>query len=269
MTRIVTFFGQVGRVSRSLLVEIGRLSHLMQESLYWAFVAPVAGRKGLRREAFARQLIFIGNESLLIVALVSASVGAVLALQAAYQLKQFGAIIYTGGLVAVSMARELGPVVTAIVIAGRVGASITAELGTMKVQEEIDALVTMGIPPVPFLVVPRLLAIGIMLPCLTILGDLIGMVGGYLIGTVGLGIPSSLYIEKSFDSLVSKDILTGVAKSFFFAELIGSIAIYQGLAVEAGAEGVGRATTQSVVYSIIAIIVADCLFTAIFYYLFP
>jgi phospholipid/cholesterol/gamma-HCH transport system permease protein len=269
MTRIVSFLGLVGRKSHAFIIEVARLSKLFSEAFQWAFLAPLAGKRGLRRKAFIKQLVFIGNESFPIVALVTASVGAVLALQAAYQLKQFGAIFYTGGLVAVSLARELGPVVTAIVIAGRVGASITAELGTMKVQEEVDALLTMGISPVPFLVVPRLLAIGIMLPCLTILGDAIGMAGGWLIGTAGLGIPSSLYLEKSFDSLVPKDLITGVVKSFFFALLIGAIAIYKGLSVEAGAEGVGRATTQSVVLSIISIIVADCLFTATFYYVFP
>lgn len=269
MTVLLSFFGYLGRKTHLCLGEVARLAGLVESSLYWTFAAPLAGRRGLRREAFVKQLIFMGNDSLPIIALVTASIGAVLALQAAYQLRQFGALIYTGSLVSVSMARELGPVVTAIVVAGRVGASITAQLGTMKVQEEIDALSTMGIPPISYLVVPRMLAIAIVVPCLTILGDAIGIFGGYLIGTLGLGINSSLYIQESFDPLVHKDVLTGLAKSLVFALLIGFISIHKGLGVEGGAEGVGRATTQSVVMSIVAIITSDCLLTAVFYYLFP
>lgn len=268
MTKLLSFVGRIGRRTLAFLVETARLSHLVQNSFYWAFFAPLAGKRSLRRESLAKQLVFMGNESFPIVALVAASVGSVLALQAAYQLRQFGAVIYTGALVSVSMARELGPVITAIVIAGRVGASITAELGTMKVQEEVDALATMGIPPIPFLVVPRILAILIMLPSLTILADAIGMFGGYLIGVLGLGISSGLYLEENFDALVPKDLLTGLAKSMVFAFLVGLIATYKGLAVEGGAEGVGRATTESVVFSIIAIIVADSLLTGLFYYVF-
>lgn len=261
--------GSLGRRTHLFLLEVTRLSRLVQAACYWGVVAPLTGKRALRRGALVRQLLFMGNESLPIVALVAASVGAVLALQAAYQLKQFGAVMYTGALVSVSMARELGPVITAIVIAGRVGAAVAAELGTMKVQEEVDALTTMGIPPVPYLVVPRILGIAVMLPCLTILADAIGMLGGYLIGTLGLGISPGLYLQKSFDALVAKDILTGLVKSGAFALLVGSIACSQGLSVGGGAEGVGRATTQSVVLSIISIIVADCLFTAIFYYVLP
>lgn len=269
MEQLLSFFGLVGRKSRFFFVEVARLSLLFQNAFYWSFLAPLAGKPGLRRENFSSQLLFMGNQSFLIVALVSASVGAVLALQAAYQLRQFGALIYTGGLVSVSMARELGPVVTAIVISGRVGASVTAELGTMKVQEEIDALTTMGIPPLPFLAVPRILALLVMLPCLTVLGLAVGVFGGFLIGTLGLGISAGLYLQESFDALVPKDILTGLAKSFAFALLVGLISCYKGLSVEGGAEGVGRATTQSVVLSIISIIVADCLLTALFFYVFP
>ncbi len=269
MTGMLSFFGLIGRKTHLFFAEIARLQEIIQSFLYWTLVAPVAGRRGLQREAFSRQLAFTGSDSFPIIALVTASIGAVLTLQAAYQLKQFGALIYTGGLVSVSMTRELGPVVTAIVIAGRVGASITAELGTMKVQEEVDALTTMGIPPVAYLVVPRILAIAIALPCLTMLGNVIGMFGGYVVGTFGLGINSSLYIQESFDALVQKDVLTGLVKSAVFSLLVGFIAVHEGFSVQGGAEGVGQATTRSVVLSIITIIVADCLLTAVFYYLFP
>ena len=269
ISRVTSWLGSIGKTAQSFLIEVAHLAELARQCLYWCFIAPVQGKKGLRRHSFAEQLFFVGNESIFIVILVSASVGAVLALQAAYQLNQFGAILYTGSLVSVSITRELGPVVTAIVISGRVGASITAELGTMKVQEEIDALTTMGIPPIPYLVVPRILALAVMLPCLTIVSYVIGMLGGYLIGVIGLGINSSLYIQGNFDALVAKDMLTGLAKSFVFALLIGSIATYTGLSVQGGADGVGRSTTQSVVLSIIAIILSDGVCTALFFYVFP
>lgn len=269
MTRVLQFFELVGQKTHSFFAEVGRLYLLARDFFYWSFVAPVAGKRGLRRHAFSEQLVFMGNESFFIVFIVAASVGAVLALQGAYQLKQFGAVMYTGSLVSVSISRELGPIVTAIVIAGRVGASITAELGSMKVQEEVDALITMGIPPIPFLVVPRILAMMIMLPCLTIFCLAIGMAGGLLIGTLGLGIDSAQFMNASFNALAPKDILTGLAKSFVFAILVGLISTSKGLSVEGGAEGVGKATTQSVVLSIISIIVADCLCTAVFYYVFP
>lgn len=263
------FFGAIGKAVHGMLIEISRMWVLIKDFLYWLLLAPLGGRRGLRREAFFRQLIFIGNESVFIIFLVSTSVGAVLALQAAYQLKQLGALMYTGALVSVSMTRELGPIVTSIVTAGRCGASITAELGTMKVSEEVDALTTMGIPPIPYLVVPRILAMLVMLPCLTILSFGIGIFGGYLIGVLSLGIDSNLYIKGTFDALVGKDIWTGIAKSFVFAMLVGVISTYCGLSVEGGAEGVGKATTRSVVLSIISIIIADGICTAIFFYVFP
>jgi len=177
--------------------------------------------------------------------------------------------MYTGALVSVSMTRELGPLIVAIVVSGRIGASIAAEIGSMKTAEEIDALKTMAINPVYFLVVPKFLALFLMVPCLTALGDLIGMLGGYLIGVTSLGIGSQIYIDKNFDALVTKDVATGLIKSFFFAATIAFISCYQGMTVQGGAEGVGRATTKAVVSSIVMIILIDTLFTAIFYYVFP
>lgn len=265
---IQNFFGRIGRTGLTLLGETGRLGRLWSEVARWTARAFVQ-KKVLRRESLFRQVVLMGVDSVPIICLVGASVGTVLALQAAYQLRQFGAVMYTGSLVSVSMARELGPLVAAIVIAGRVGARIAAELGTMKVQEEVDALTTMALNPIRFLVLPRCLALFLVLPCLTIIADAIGMLGGFLIGTLSLGIDSYLYLEKNFDALVLKDIYTGLAKSAAFALLIGLVSSYQGLAVEGGAEGVGRATTQAVVVSIVLIIVTDSLFTAIFYYAFP
>ena len=267
-TLIRNFFGRVGRATHGFFDGTGRLVKLFGLVLAWtwrSFFQP----KVIRRESLFYQLVVMGVDSVPIICLVGMSVGTVLALQAAYQLKTFGAVMYTGALVSVSMARELGPLIAAIVVAGRIGARIAAELGSMKVQEEVDALTTMAIDPVRYLVFPRCLALFLMLPCLTVIADTIGMAGGFLIGTTSLGIEPYLYLDKNFDALLLKDVYTGLFKSGAFALIIGIVSCYQGLAVEGGAEGVGRATTQAVVNSIVLIIVADCFFTAVFYYAFP
>lgn len=268
LSSLKSLTGNLGRKSHAFFGGLSQISSLLKDTFYWAFIAPFR-KKGFRANYFFYQMVRAGVDSIPIVALVCASVGVVLALQSAYQLKRFGALMYTGGLVSVSMARELGPLIAAIVISGRVGASIAAELGTMKVSEEIDALKTMGLNPIQFLIVPRFLALLIMVPCLTILADFIGMLGGYMIGTLTLGIDPNLYIQKSIDSMVLKDINTGLIKSFFFAIIIGIVSCFEGFSVEGGAEGVGKSTTAAVVMSIVLIIVSDCLFTAMFYYVFP
>ncbi len=251
-----------------LLAGMSRLFDLFM-SVVRVIVASFYQPKVIRREHLFNQMVMAGVDSLGIVALVGTAVGMVLALQAAYQLKQFGAVLYTGSLVSVSITRELGPLVAAIVISGRVGARMAAELGTMKVQEEVDALNVMGLHPIRFLVVPRCIALAVMLPCLTVISDVTGMIGGFLVGTLGVGINPYLYLAKNFDALVLKDVNSGLAKSFIFAILVALVSCHQGLSVEGGAEGVGKATTQAVVISIVLIIVVDCLATAVFYYAIP
>jgi len=214
------------------------------------------------------QMNKIGVSSLPIVFLTSMFTGIVLALQSAYQMQKISAQLYIASLVALSMTRELGPVLTALVVAGRVGASITAELGTMKVTEQIDALETLAANPIQYLIVPRFLATIIMLPVLTIYADFIGMFGGYLVGVYKLGISHSIYVKMTYEPLMFKDMFSGLFKSFIFAIIISIIGCYEGFRTEGGAEGVGRATTLSVVISFILIIAADCLFTAIFYFAF-
>ena len=167
------------------------------------------------------------------------------------------------------MTRELGPVLTALVIAGRVGAAITAEVGTMQVTEQVDALKTLGSDPIRYLSVPRLIALLIMLPILTIYAYIIGILGGYLVGVYKLGISSTLYMNMTWDSLRLKDLYTGLFKSGVFAAIIATVACYEGFETAGGAEGVGRSTTLSVVISFILIITADCFFTALFYFVFP
>ncbi|MBI3333495.1 MAG: ABC transporter permease [Candidatus Omnitrophica bacterium] len=215
------------------------------------------------------QMEKVGVASFPLVFLTSLFTGMVLALQTAYQLQKISAQLYIGALVALSMTRELGPVLTALVIAGRVGAAITAELGTMRVTEQIDALHTLSTDPLRYLAVPRIVALGVMLPMLTFYADLIGILGGYLVGVYKLGIGSSLYMNMTWNSLRFKDFFTGLFKAVVFAAIISTIACYEGFETEGGAEGVGRSTTLSVVISFILIIAADCFFTALFYFVFP
>ncbi len=232
----------------------------MGETLFWIPMPP------MRKRQIFEQMSKIGVDSLPIVSLISLFTGMVLALQSAYQMQKISAEMYIASLVALSMTRELGPVLTALIVAGRVGASITAELGTMKVTEQIDALQTLATNPIKYLVVPRFLALIIMVPLLTLYADAIGGLGGYVIGTSKLHISHSMYMRMTWDPLKYKDVFTGLIKSFFFAIIICIIACYEGMTTEGGAEGVGRATTSSVVTSFILIIASDCFFTALFYF---
>lgn len=261
-------FGKTGRTAFFLLAGVARLWDLGSKVTGF-FLSTFLRPKILPRETFFRQMVLIGIDSTAIVSLVGASVGTVLALQAAYSLKTFGAVMYTGSLVGVAMARELGPLIASIVICGRIGARMAAELGTMMVQEEVDALTCMAINPIRYLVLPRVLALAIMLPCLTVIADVMGMLGGYAIGVTGLGINSTVYIDKTIDALVLKDIYTGLAKSFIFSVLIALVSCHQGLSVSGGADAVGKATTQAVVISIVLIIFVDCIATAVIYYALP
>lgn len=238
---------------------------LLGNILYWAFVGPFKGKSAHRQSIFY-QMVFAGLRSVVIVFFVNFFTGIVLAMQSAYQLEKMGAEIYVASLVAVSLCRELGPVLTALVVAGRVGSAIAAELGTMKVSEQIEALETMAINPVRFLAVPRFIALFFMLPCLAIVGNLSGIFGGFLVGISSLKINPDLYIHTTFKYLELKDIYTGLAKTFVFAMIIALIGCFEGLNTRGGAEGVGKATTRSVVLSFILIILADCILTAIFYF---
>lgn len=238
----------------------GGISVLMGQTLFWIPMPP------FRRRQIFEQMARIGVDSLPIVFLISMFTGMVLALQSAYQLQRFSAEMYIASLVAFSMTRELGPVLTALILAGRVGASITAELGTMQVTEQIDALETLATNPIKYLVVPRFLALIVMLPLLTIYSDIVGVLGGYLIGVYKLGISHSMYMKNTWEPLRYKDLFTGLIKSFFFGIIICTVACFEGMKAEGGAEGVGRSTTRAVVVSFILIIASDCFFTALFYF---
>ena len=248
---------------------LGGTSLLLWKTIRGVWALPWGRPKDRRWRLVIEQMEKVGVASLPLVFLTSLFTGMVLALQSAYQLQRMSATLYVGALVALSMTRELGPVLTALVIAGRVGAAITAELGTMRVTEQIDAMETLATDPVRFLVVPRWLALLIMLPLLTVYADMIGILGGYVVGVYKLGIGSNLYLNMTWDPLRLKDLLTGLLKAGVFSVIISTIACFEGFETTGGAEGVGRSTTLSVVVSFILIIAADCFFTALFYFVFP
>ena len=256
---------KTGRIVIGLFKEAASVLTLLFDILYWIVIGPFKG-KTARRMSIVHQMVFCGVNSSVIVFFVTLFTGIVLAMQSAYQLEKMGAVIYVASLVAVSLCRELSPVLTGLVVAGRIGSAFAAELGTMKVSEQIEALDTMAINPVRFLAVPRFLALLFMLPCLTILGNLAGILGGFLVGTGSLHLNPDLYIQTTFKYLAIKDIYTGFIKSFVFAMIIALIGCHEGLNTKGGAEGVGRATTRSVVISFILIILADCVLTALFYF---
>jgi len=258
------FFGSIGRKALTYLDHLANIRRLAVNTMYWVIVAPFK-KQGAKWHYTVDQMVRIGVESVPIVCLIAFFVGLIIAMQSAYQLQQFGATIFVANLVAVSLIRELSPLLTAIIVTGRNGSAIAAEIGTMKVSEEIDALQTMGLNPIKFLVVPRTLAMLIMLPCLTIMADFIGILGGYAICMLSLDVTSVRYIDQTISALAFKDLFSGLVKSVFFALIIAKIGSYQGLNVEGGAEGVGKATTKSVVISIFLIIAADLFFTALFY----
>ena len=259
-------FETIGRSVMSWWLISRDFFSLAGETFYWLLVGPFR-QKPVKRETAFSQMVFMGLQSVIIVFFVMFFTGLVLAMQSAYQLSKLGATIYVASLTSVSICRELGPVLTALVIAGRIGAAITAEIGSMQVNEQIEALETMAINPVRFLVAPKLVALFCMLPCLTVWGDFSGIAGGYVVGVFNLHINPYLFVQTAFKYLTLKDIYTGLFKSLVFAVIIVLVGAYQGLKTRGGAVGVGRATTISVVTSFILIIFSDCVVTGVFYFL--
>jgi phospholipid/cholesterol/gamma-HCH transport system permease protein len=233
--------------------------------LYWVLIAPFMGQPFKLSHVF-RQMVHIGVRALPMVSLTTLSIGVTLAMQAAHELKRMGATLYVPDLVAVSLLRELGPVMIAVIVIGRSGSAVTAELGTMKVSEEIEALNVMAINPVRFLIVPRVIAMLIMLPLLTVFGNYVGIFGGWLICHFALDMTTAGFILRSIDSCHVWDLYSGLVKSVVFAWLIITIACDTGLRVEGGAEGVGEATTNSVVFSLLSMLIANATLTSIFFF---
>lgn len=208
-----------------------------------------------------KQIIEIGIKSLPVVLITAVFTGMVLALQSYTGFKRFNAEVMVGTVVALSMTRELGPVLTGLIVAGRAGAAMAAELGTMRVTEQIDALETLATNPVKYLIVPRFIAGVIMLPALTVVADLIGIIGGYFVTVVVLGANASVYWRRTWDYLESADIYNGLVKACFFGGAIAIISCYKGFYTQGGAEGVGKATTGAVVLSSMTILISDYFLT--------
>jgi phospholipid/cholesterol/gamma-HCH transport system permease protein len=245
---------------------LGSLAMLAGEAAFFTFVAPFRGRP-LRFQRAVSQAMETGVRALPILSLITFFIGLILALQAAYELRRFGAMNYVASAVAISMTRELGPLITAIIVIGRSGSAFAAEIGTMKVTEEIDALETMAISPVGFLVAPKFVAMILMLPCLTLWANFMGVMGGALFGVLQVGFTFPRYIDATLDSLFLRDVLTGLVKSFMFGVTITAVGCQEGFNTGGGAEQVGRSTTKAVVVSIFLVILVDLIFTMLFFFL--
>ena len=222
--------------------------------------------KALRREDTLDYMQRTGVDGLPIVALISFLMGLIMAFMSSVQLEQFGANIYVASLVALSMTRELGPIMTAIIVAGRSGSAFAAEIGTMKISEEVDALFTMGFDPVGFLVIPKLIAAVIMVPILTLFSDIFAIAGGLLVGVFMLDLTVGSYVAQTLDTLTLFDVFWGVLKSAVFGLLITWIGCLRGFRVSGGAASVGQATTSAVVSSIFLIILFDSIFSVVLRY---
>jgi phospholipid/cholesterol/gamma-HCH transport system permease protein len=259
----------VAGVGRGVLGLTGYIGGVTLLGLSAAAQAPGAlmGRKArLGRSNLAFQAVRVGVRSVPVVFIVSIFIGIILALQTAQELRRYGIEKELAPRVAaIGIIRELGPLISSLILAGYAGAAIAAELGTMVVGEEIEALVAGAMDPVRFLVVPRVLATVVMVTCLAVFADIMGLIGSYVTGVFVLGLEPSAYVNRMIASIAPFDFLGGLAKAVSFGLIIGLVSCYEGLGVSGGAEGVGRATTRTVVNSGVCIIASDCLFTAVFF----
>ncbi|NKE70709.1 MlaE family ABC transporter permease [Candidatus Manganitrophus noduliformans] len=250
------YFEKIGSWLLGFLTEVGAIALLFIKAFLWTFRPP------LRFRNIARQMEAVGVESIPVVLITATFTGMVLALQSYTGFQRFNAEGLVGTVVALSMTRELGPVLTGLIVAGRAGAAMAAELGTMKVTEQIDALASMAVDPVQYLITPRLLAGMLMLPLLTVFSDFIGIIGGYLISVQMLEANPGIYIRRTIQYLEPNDIWGGLLKAMVFGTLIATISCYKGFNTQGGAEGVGRATTGAVVIAEMLILISDYFLTA-------
>jgi phospholipid/cholesterol/gamma-HCH transport system permease protein len=259
----------VGEKSRSILIEVG--------SMFWFLINTVAetvdrmrrGRAPFRAESFFGYTERAGVGSVPLVAMVSFFLGLTMALLTGYQLERFGTERLVPGLVAIAFTRELGPLLTGIMLAARIGASFTAELGTMQVSEEVEAIEAMGIGPLRYLVAPRVLALFSLMPCLSLISSIAAIFASALICRAYFNIAFVYFQDLVLQALLIRDLLTGIMKSFMFGFLIAAIACYRGLTVQGGAAGVGTATTSSVVTAITTVIACDTLYNIVYVVFFP
>ncbi|HWP34327.1 MAG TPA: ABC transporter permease [Thermodesulfobacteriota bacterium] len=247
---------RLGRAVIEGLEGLGRVALLLLDALGWIVRPP------LRFKVILRQMEFVGVQSLFVVVLTGAFTGAVLAFESYHAFRLFTAEQLVGVAVALSMTRELGPVLTSLMVTARAGSAMAAELGTMRITEQIDALVTMAVSPVNYLVMPRIVASTVMVPLLTVVCDVVGIAGGYVVGVGLLGIPSGTYVARMWEAVYMEDVVHGLIKAVVFGLLLALIGCYKGYYTTGGAEGVGRATTQAVVLASISILVSDYFLTA-------
>ena len=257
------FFEKIGDSVYKLRHILAELILLISEITLWSVVG-IFSRAGRRKGAILQQILLVGSNAVGIIALLSFVLGLILALQSAAQLRQFGASIYVADLIAVSMVREMGPMMSAIIIAGRSGSAFAAEISSMKVSEELDALRMMAVNPIRYVVVPKFLALSISMPLLVTLSMVLGILGGFVIGVTYLDLTPLSYFTETLSILTLDDVFVGLSKSLFFAGVIVVIGSYYGFRVEGGAEGVGRVTTSAVVASIFAVIFLDAIFSLIY-----
>ncbi len=262
---LIAFVDAFGKRFIDLLAHIGGMWFLLSQATHWILRAVTNRRIRLGRPAIVSQVVRVGVGSIFIVSLVSGAVGFILGLQMAPPLDNLGQVRLVPNIVAVAVLRELGPLIASIVLTGFAGAAIAAEIGTMVVGEEIEALEAHALNPVRFLVVPRLIATTVSLTCLAVIADTMAVGAGMVMSAMVLDIPPHAYMQSTIEQVGPRDFLTGLAKASVFGMLIGLIACANGLKVTGGAAGVGRATTNTVVESVVGIIFADLIFTAVFY----
>ncbi len=249
----------LGRGFIALLRDSGGIFIFFIKAFLNTFTRPV------RFRLFLKHIEFIGVKSWLVVSLTALFSGMVTAYQVSHALIKFGGQSVLGGVVALTLTREVGPVLTAIVVVARAGSAITAEIASMKITEQIDALRIMAVNPIQYLITPRLWAAVVALPLLTAMADFIGIAGGYVVATFILGIDPGILFSRMKEMVELMDVLSGIFKSMFFGIFIISVCTYKGFTTTGGAEGVGRATTQAVVISSVGVLIADYILTTLFF----
>ena len=257
INRIVALISFLGVVTIDYITAVGDAWFFILKVLYKAITPP------FRFSLIIQQLYVIGVQSVAVVALVGMFTGAVLAVQGEYTLAQFGATAYTGSAIALSLIRELGPVLTALMVNGRAGSAMTAELGIMKITEQVDALRSMAVDPIRYLMVPRIIAGVISVPLLTVIFNVVGIAGGYYVGVESLNLSSGTFISQMVQAVKDVDVISGCIKSIVFGFTLSWVSCYKGWTCGFGAVGVNRATTSAVVTSSVAILVLDYFLTSI------
>ena len=256
---MVRFLETAGRPFVLMIEAFGKVSLLLVATLAWMVRPP------FRIHEIFKQMEFVGVNSLPVILITGAFTGMVLAIQTYYGFRMFGGESLVGATVALSMTRELGPAITALMVTGRAGSAMAAEIGTMRVTEQIDALYTMSVNPVQYLIMPRVVAGIVMLPLLTIVSDFIGIGGGYFVGVGLLKINSGIFMARLIEFVDLSDIINGLIKSSVFGLILSLVGCYKGFHTSGGAAGVGRATTQSVVISSVSILISDYFLTAVMF----